>query len=55
MHYELSQCQNTGNWWIWRVHEDGFREIVRTLSADLTIRQANAYMEAYIADIDSGL
>jgi hypothetical protein len=55
MRYELSQCCNTGNWWIWQVEECGYRSIVRTLSADLTIREANAYMEAYIADVNNGL
>ncbi len=49
MRYELSQCHNTGNWWICKVEEDGYRSIVRTLSADLTIEQANAYMRVYMA------
>jgi hypothetical protein len=49
MRYELSQCHNTGNWWICEVEEDGYRSIVRTLSADLTIEQANAYMKVYMA------
>ena len=55
MRYELSRDCNTGNWWIWRVEEGGYRSIVRTLSADLTIRQANAYMEAFIEDANNGL
>lgn len=54
MRYELSQDCNTGNWWIWKVEECGYRSIVRTLSADLTIRQANAYMDAYIEEMSNG-
>jgi hypothetical protein len=54
MKYELSQDHNTGNWWIWHVEDCGYRSIVRTLSADLTIREANAYMEAYIANESNG-
>ena len=54
MYYELSQCQNTGNWWIWRVHEDGFREIVRTLSADLTVVEAHRYMDAWVESLNNG-
>ena len=54
MYYELGQCYMTGNWWIWKVHEDGFREIVRTLSADLSIRDANYHMNAYIEEQNNG-
>lgn len=54
MRYELSQCGNTGNWWIWRVEPCGYREIVRTLSADLTIREANRYMQAYVEEVSNG-
>tara|TARA_A200000159_G_scaffold4226_1_gene4116 strand:- start:946 stop:1119 length:174 start_codon:yes stop_codon:yes gene_type:complete len=54
MKYELSQDHNTGNWWIWHVEDCGYRSIVQTLSADLTIREANAYMEAYIANESNG-
>lgn len=55
MRYELSQCHNTGNWWICKIEENGYRSIVRTLNASLTIQQANAYMKAYIADATNGL
>lgn len=48
MHYELTQDGNTGNWWIWRVDEDGFREIVLTLSADLNVTQAHRYLDAWV-------
>jgi hypothetical protein len=47
MTYELTQDHNTGNWWIWQVEECGFRQIVRTLSADLTVTEAHRYMDAY--------
>ena len=53
-HYELQQDHNTGNWWIIRQEEDGYRTIVRTLSADLTVVQAHRYMDAYIEDINNG-
>jgi len=55
MTYDLQQCSNTGNWWIMRQDADGYREIVRTLSADLTVVQAHHYMDAYIADVNNGL
>ena len=48
MFYELTQDGNTGNWWIWRCHEDGYREIVQTLSADMTITEAHRWMEAWV-------
>lgn len=48
MTYDLQQCSNTGNWWIMRQDEGGYREIVRTLSAKLTVVEAHRYMEAYI-------
>ena len=35
MQYDLQQDHNTGNWWIVHQDEDGYRTIVRTLSADL--------------------
>jgi hypothetical protein len=54
MHYDLQQDHNTGNWWIIRQEEDGYRTIVRTLSADLTVVQAHRYMDAYIEDINNG-
>jgi len=54
MQYELQQDHNTGNWWIIRQEEDGYRTIVRTLSADLTVVQAHRYMDAYIEDINNG-
>ena len=31
-----------------RQDEDGYREIVRTLTADLTYKDAQAYLKAYI-------
>ena len=55
MTYDLQQCSNTGNWWIIRQDADGYREILRTLSADLTVVQAHRYMDAYIADVNNGL
>jgi len=48
MTYDLQQCSNTGNWWVMRQGEDGYREIVRTLSADLTYSQAKIYMNNII-------
>jgi len=48
MIYDLQQCSNTGNWWIMRQHETGYREIVRTLSAGLSYKDAAAYLKAYI-------
>jgi len=48
MHYDLKQDQNTGNWWVVRQDENGFREIIKTLSADLTHSQAKAYMNNII-------
>lgn len=54
MIYDLQQDHNTGNWWIVRQDEDGYREIVRTLSADLGIREAGRYMDAYIEEINNG-
>jgi len=48
MHYDLKQDHNTGNWWVIRQDEDGFREIIRTLSADLTPSQAKVYMNNII-------
>jgi hypothetical protein len=48
MIYDLQKCNNTGNWWIMRQDEDGYREIVRTLTADLTYKDAQAYLKAYI-------
>ena len=52
MTYDLQQCSNTGNWWIMRQDETGYREIVRTLSADLTYKNAMEYLKAYILVID---
>ena len=43
MHYDLQQDHNTGNWWIIHQDEDGYRTIVRTLSADLTSTSASLY------------
>lgn len=44
MSYDLTQCHNTGNWWIWMQEENGHRSIIKTLSADLTYTQAKQYM-----------
>ena len=54
MHYELQQDHNTGNWWIIHQDAEGYRTIVRTLSADLNVVQAHRYMDAYIEDINNG-
>jgi|TARA_B110000285_G_C15080192_1_gene593045 hypothetical protein len=48
MHYDLKQDGNTGNWWVIRQDECGFREIIATLSADLTYSQAKIYMNNII-------
>lgn len=53
MFYELTQDGNTGNWWIWRCHEDGYREIAIVLSADMTITEAHRWMEAWV-EIQNG-
>jgi|TARA_B110000967_G_C18405904_1_gene326816 hypothetical protein len=52
MTYDLQQCSNTGNWWIMRQDETGYREIVRTLSADLSYKDALIYLKAYILVIE---
>ena len=49
MHYDLERDQNTGNWWVIHQDDDGFRKIIRTLSADLTYSQAKKYMDTIIA------
>ena len=54
MTYDLQQCSNTGNWWIMTQDSTGFREIVLTLSAKLTVVEAHRYMEAYIEEINNG-
>ena len=54
MHYDLQRDHNTGNWWIVLQEEDGYRTIVRTLSADLTVFEAHRYMDAYIEEINNG-
>jgi len=54
MIYDLQQCKNTGNWWIMQQDETGFRTIVQTLSANLTVVEAHRYMDAYISEIKNG-
>jgi hypothetical protein len=54
MHYELQQDHNTGNWWIVYQDEEGYRTIVRTLSAKLTVVEAHRYMDAYIEESNNG-
>lgn len=53
MTYDLQQCKNTGNWWIMSQDEDGYRTIVRTLSADLTYKQAWMYLKNYIKETNN--
>jgi len=48
MHYDLKQDGNTGNWWVICQEDSGFREIVKTLSADLTYSEAKVYMHKFI-------
>ena len=54
MEYDLQQDHNTGNWWIVHQDEEGFRTIVRTLSADLTAVEAHRYMDVYIKESSNG-
>ena len=50
MRYELSQCCNTGNWWIVEQEEDGYRTVVRTLSHKLNYLEARQYLNKYIKE-----
>lgn len=52
--YELAKCKNTGNWWIWRIEPDGFRDLVRVLRHELSLEEANQRMKAYIEEINNG-
>ena len=54
MQYELQQDQNTVNWWIVHQDEEGYRTIVSTLSAKLTVVEAHRYMDAYIEESNNG-
>jgi len=53
MTYDLQQCKNTGNWWIMSQDEGGHRQIERTLSADLTYKQAWMYLKNYIEEANN--
>ena len=53
MTYDLQQCKNTGNWWIMSQDEGGHRQVERTLSADLTYKQAWVYLKNYIEDVSN--
>lgn len=50
MQYDLQKCSNTGNWWIMRQDEDGYREIVRTLTAKLSRQDAYMHLQRYIQE-----
>tara|TARA_R110002153_G_scaffold214187_1_gene366759 strand:- start:202 stop:366 length:165 start_codon:yes stop_codon:yes gene_type:complete len=54
MQYDLQQDHNTGNWWIVHQDEEGYRTIVRTLSAKLTRFEARIYMEKFIKESTDG-
>ena len=53
MTYDLQQCRNTGNWWIRSQDDEGYRQIERTLSADLTVVQAWAYLKNYMEELEN--
>jgi hypothetical protein len=51
-HYDLQQDHNTGNWWIVEQDEDGYRTIVRTLSADLGFIDAKRHMNRLVEELE---
>ena len=53
MTYDLQQCSNTGNWWIMSQDDEGYRQVERTLSADLTVVQAWAYLKNYVEELEN--
>jgi len=50
--YFLQQDHNTGNWWIVEQEEDGYRQVVRTLSWKLNYLEARQHLNKYIEEND---